>query len=240
MIDHAFLMSRRDQYKQVFPSQDFIGWYSVAKEPNSMHISIQEQVTAYSSTSLFLLLQPSMDRQAQALPIRIYEPTVEIRDRRSRSVFVEAPFAIETTEAERIAVDFSAKGNDQRPSLLFHLTSQRSAVQMLHDRVRLLSNYLVNVIDGKLPADHPTLRALASLVTQVPASENTAFREEFETEFADVQLTSYLTALTSSTSLLNDLVDKHVIYTLNRGEDKAPGPARRRGIGHRDLMERLM
>jgi len=99
---------------------------------------------------------------------------------------------------------------------------------------------LTAVIDGNLPADHPTLRALASLVTQVPASENTAFREEFETEFADVQLTSYLTALTSSTSLLNDLVDKHVIYTLSRGEDKTPGPARRRAMGHRDLMERLM
>jgi COP9 signalosome complex subunit 6 len=119
--------------KQVFPSQDFIGWYSVAAVPTSLHISLQEQVcngetqwvicllsyiqfAAYSSTPLFLMLQPDLARDAQSLPIKIYEPTVEIRDRRSRSIFVEVTFGIETTEAERIAVDFSTKGADNRPS----------------------------------------------------------------------------------------------------------------------------
>ena len=62
------------------------------------------------------MLQPDIGREAQSLPIKIYEPTVEIRDRRSRSIFIEVNFAIETTEAERIAVDFSAKGTDHRPS----------------------------------------------------------------------------------------------------------------------------
>jgi len=143
---------------------------------------------------------------------------------------------------ERIAVDFSAKGTDHRPSLLTHLTSQRSAVQMLHERIRLLSNYLSSVVEGKFPMDHPTLRAIASLISQLPAVENIAFREEFETEFSDVQLTAYLAALTSTTSLLNDLVDKHSLYALSRNEDKLPASARRRGMGPRghDFMERLM
>lgn len=44
------------------------------------------------------------------MPLKAYEPTLEIRDRKSRSVFIEAPYNVETGEAERIAVDWTAKG----------------------------------------------------------------------------------------------------------------------------------
>lgn len=61
------------------------------------------------------MLQPSnkvisADPTAQSLPFKAYEPTIEIRDRKSRSVFIEAPYSVETGEAERIAVDWTAKG----------------------------------------------------------------------------------------------------------------------------------
>lgn len=76
------------------------------------------QFIAYSSTPLLLLLQPSAlsvastsaDVTAQTLPFKAYEPTTEIRDRKTRSVFIEAPYTVETGEAERIAVDWTAKG----------------------------------------------------------------------------------------------------------------------------------
>lgn len=77
------------------------------------------QFTAYSSTPLLLILQPSTigvgspsDGTSQHLPLKAYEPTIEIRDRSSRSVFVEAPFSVETGEAERIAVDWTARGGE--------------------------------------------------------------------------------------------------------------------------------
>jgi COP9 signalosome complex subunit 6 len=62
LVDHGFLVSRRDQCtyllfewwvdckrsgnsdKQVFPSLEFIGWYSVAPHPTSRHIALHEQV----------------------------------------------------------------------------------------------------------------------------------------------------------------------------------------------------
>jgi COP9 signalosome complex subunit 6 len=73
------------------------------------------QFTNYSSTPLLLLLQPasgpiSTSVNAQILPFKAYEPTIEIRDRKSRSVFIEAAYNVETGEAERIAVDWTARG----------------------------------------------------------------------------------------------------------------------------------
>lgn len=48
----------------------------------------------------------------QALPITVYEPIVEIKDRQARTMFVEVPEKIETGEAERIAVDWTARGGE--------------------------------------------------------------------------------------------------------------------------------
>lgn len=77
-VDHAFLISRRDQCtylhqrligvsavlycwllghawpplrfldKQVFPSLEFIGWYTVALRPTSKHIALHEQARSWS------------------------------------------------------------------------------------------------------------------------------------------------------------------------------------------------
>jgi len=82
------------------------------------------QFVNYSSTPLLLLLQPasgpiSTSVNAQTLPFKAYEPTIEIRDRKSRSVFIEAAYNVETGEAERIAVDWTARGGGGGTSCQF-------------------------------------------------------------------------------------------------------------------------
>ncbi|KAJ3490504.1 hypothetical protein NLI96_g1401 [Meripilus lineatus] len=238
-VDTGFFVARRDQYKQVFPSIEFIGWYTVAAHPTAKHIALHEQFIAHSSTPLLLILQPSTVYAATelgSLPFKAYEPTVEIRDRKSRSVYVEASFSVETGEAERIAVDWTARGGERGTSLESHLQTQRAAVKMLHDRIQLLVKYLTDVIAGQAQKDHATLRALNALIASLPASENKGFREEFDTEYEDVQLTAFLTTLTKSANILNDLVDKHVVLTASR-EDRGPAGARRRGLLGRPGMD---
>ncbi|KAF7306618.1 COP9 signalosome complex subunit 6 [Mycena indigotica] len=236
VVDHGFLVSRRDQYKQVFPSLEFIGWYTVAQRPTSRHIALHEQFTGYCSTPLLLTLQPAMslvassDVNAQNLPFKAYEPTIELRDRKSRSVFIEVPFSVETGEAERIAVDWTARGGGSGTSLESHLHTQRAAVKMLHDRIMVLVRYVSELVAGRAHKDHATLRALSALIASLPATENLAFRQEFETEYEDVQLTAFLSSLTKSANILNDLVDKHIVVTSGNHE-RGPGGPRRRGMG---------
>ena len=134
------------------------------------------QFTPYSATPLLLILQPSTvfahaasstssDSLQSSLPFRAFEPTVDMRDRKSRSVFVEASFTVETGEAERIAVDWTARGGSGGTScehfvadslesctdilaVESHLTTQRAAVKMLHDRILLLTKYVTDVLAG--------------------------------------------------------------------------------------------
>jgi len=236
-VDHGFLVSRRDQYKQVFPSLEFIGWYSVAPQPTARHTTLHEQFTGYCSTPLLLLLQPSAtgastsDVNAQTLPFKAYEPTIEIRDRKSRSVYIEVPFNVETGEAERIAVDWTARGGGRGTSLESHLQTQRAAVKMLHDRILVLVQYVTEAIAGQKQKDHATLRSLSALIASLPASEHPGFRKEFETEFEDVQLTAFLSTMTKSANILNDLVDKHLVLIAGSHNERGLGGGRRRGPG---------
>ncbi|KAF8202942.1 maintenance of mitochondrial structure and function-domain-containing protein [Pholiota molesta] len=233
LVDHEFLVSRRDQYKQVFPSLEFIGWYTVTARPTPQHIALHEQFTGYCSTPLLLILQPSLaltsstDVNAQTLPFKAYEPTIELRDRKSRSVYIEVPYNVETGEAERIAVDWTARGGGSGTSLESHLQTQRSAVKMLHERILVLIKYVTEVIAGTAKSDPSILRSMVALLASLPASENKHFREEFDTEYEDVQLTAFLSSLTKSTNILNDLVDKHIVLT--SGKEERGGPRRRMG-----------
>ncbi|KAG8991343.1 hypothetical protein FRB90_001388, partial [Tulasnella sp. 427] len=215
-VDHGFFAARKEQYKQVFPSLDFVGWYSVAVNPTANHISIHEQLLGYHPTPLLLTLQPtSTDQQKDSgvLPFKAYEPTVEIRDRKSRNVYIEAPYKIETGEAERIAVDSTAKGGAGSGTLTSHLQTQRAAIKMLHDRIQALVEYVTNCVAETAQKDHEILRSLAALVASLPASENKYFRSEFEDEQSDVLLTTYLSTLTKQQNILNDVVDKYITMT---------------------------
>ncbi|KAG8885662.1 hypothetical protein FRB97_000105 [Tulasnella sp. 331] len=241
-VDHAFLTTRREQYKQVFPSLDFIGWYTVATTPTAHHIALHDQFIAYTTTPILLVLSPSSTQEqkdTQTLPFKAYEPTVEIRDRKSRTVFIEAPFKIETGEAERIAVDWTAKGGASGGSLSSHLQTQRAAIKMLHDRILTLVDYVMQVLNSSAQKDHDVLRSLSALVASLPASENKHFREEFEAEKADVILTSYLSTMTKAQNILNDVMDKYLVMTeTGRERDNLPGgprgkrrPGESRGAG---------
>ncbi|KAG8746722.1 hypothetical protein FRC10_004026 [Ceratobasidium sp. 414] len=200
-IDHGFLTTRRDQYKQVFPALEILGWYTYAPTPTQLHVTLSEQFGTYTSSPLLLMLTPTSNEaqgQLETLPLVAFESTIEIKDRKSRTVFQEVSWKIQTGEAERIAVDWTARGGGGED-------------------------------DCKVTKNHEVLRALKALVASLPASENSAFRDEFSTEYADVQLTSYLSSLTKSASILNDIIDKHILIA-GRGDEAGRG-GRRRGMG---------
>lgn len=81
------------------------------------------QFSLYCSNPLLLILQPihavGPNVSLGHLPFKAYEPTIEIRDRSSRSVYIEASFNVETGEAERIAVDTTARGGEGGTSRTF-------------------------------------------------------------------------------------------------------------------------
>lgn len=130
-------------------------------------------------------------------------------------------------------------------SVISHLQNQRAAIQMLHTRIGVIISYLESLIAGKegCKVDYPILRSIQALVSSLPASEHKTFREEFQQEYADVQLTAYLSTLTKTANILNDVriisaslmlyslsqvVDKYALMT-HREDDRRGGAGRMGG-----------
>mgnify|MGYP001570106091 CR=1 FL=1 len=113
------------------PPLDFVGWYTLIAPsgPTDYHLAIQETLSNLNGPEtpcilLGFLPSESLSKSSnEALPITIYESIAKPADNRAagqdvemaqdsspRSVFAELPYVIETGEAERIAIDFVARG----------------------------------------------------------------------------------------------------------------------------------
>lgn len=131
----------------------------------------------FVATPLLVMLTQCgcVNPKLQSLPIKAYEPTIEVHERKSRNVYVEISLKIETGEAERIAVDWTARdgaggGSCKSPRscpserlsdkrlphsflivalVVSHLQTQRAAIQMLQSRISVLVKYVSSVLAGK-------------------------------------------------------------------------------------------
>lgn len=133
-VDPEWFVARLQQMKDVHkdPPLDFIGWYTLiaSSGPTTHHLAIQEQLSTINGPEtpcILLGFHPSESLSLSSngsLPITIYQPIakpsssrpaghdVEMADDDTKptSLFVELPYFIETGEAERIAIDFVARG----------------------------------------------------------------------------------------------------------------------------------
>lgn len=116
-----------DPVKQVFPTFDFLGWYSVGSTPTPADMAIHKQVrkplllswdsqlTHWSAGQFFehnetpLFLQLSSITSTKELPVAIYESAIELVNQAAEVVFIKASYEIATGEAERVAVDHVSK-----------------------------------------------------------------------------------------------------------------------------------
>ncbi|CAG8617238.1 13478_t:CDS:2 [Ambispora gerdemannii] len=221
IIDKEYFTTKQEQFRQVFPQFDFLGWYTLGPYPLPDHIEIHKQLQEYNESPLFLQMNPQEIVTSKNLPITVYESIIDIIDGQANMLFIKAQYKIETGEAERIAVDHVARASSgdgvEGSSLIAHLTTQGNAIKMLHTRVKMLHRYLVDYKKGELEADHDILRQISSLCNRMPTFEGSEFREEFLTEYNDVLLTSYLATITKGTNSINELVDKFNIATHNQG-----------------------
>ncbi|KAG1461665.1 hypothetical protein G6F55_003435 [Rhizopus delemar] len=216
LLDKTFLLYKLDQLKQVFPTLDFMGWYSIGIQPTELDLKLHEQFLGVNESSLFLQMNPAaLVNGTKQFPIEIYEPIMDMVDGNyTRLVFIKTSYKLETGEAERIAIDHVAKPSSTTSdtslgnALVSHLTTQRNAIAMLHSRIQFLHEYLQDVKSGLMPVDHNLLRQISSVCKRSTVLEKKAFDDQFSTEYNDVLLVAYLASITKGLNIVNDLTDK--------------------------------
>ena len=101
-------------------------------------------------------------------------------------LFIELEYTLATEEAERIGVDHIAKhssNNTQVQSVVAdHLSVQYSAISLLHNRIRVIYEYVKAVKDKRtLKKNNEILREIQSLCQRLPVMNSPNFYKEFYT-----------------------------------------------------------
>jgi len=213
VLDLAYFKQKQEQFRKVFPTYDFLGWYSSGSEAQLSDIDIQKQVLEYNESPLYLVLNPHIPPTAKELPITIYESELHVVNDQPTMLFAKTTYKIETMEAERISVDHVAHvtpggGGADGSRLITHLTSLHNAIKMLNLRIKIIQQFLKATQKNEIPKDHGLLRQVASLCNRLPAINTENFKEDFLNEYNDALLVTYLATITKGTSSINELVDK--------------------------------
>jgi len=211
-LDVEYFQEKTEQFKQVFPNLDFLGWYNTSQKPTEEHTRIHQQFVPFNEGPLYLQLDPLISPTAKDLPIVVFESYLEISGENRKMSFVEIPYKIETGEAERLAVNhvanLSDSGNPNESKLTSTLSSQKNAIRMLHVRAKTLLVYLQDVKAGKVPVDHHILREIGSLCNRLPITESDSFKEDLVKEYNDVLLVSYLATITKGLNSTHEMIEK--------------------------------
>ncbi|KAJ3041089.1 COP9 signalosome complex subunit 6 [Rhizophlyctis rosea] len=235
LIDDACFNARQDQFKQVFPDYDLLGWYSTGLKPTPSDIHVHQQFLQYNESSLFLKMNPTAAAHSKDLPITIYESVVDMAAGATQLMFVKLQYKVETGEAERLAVEHVAHATDvdagEGSGSIAHLTSQQNAIKMLHSRVKLLHTYVAAVEAGQIPRDHNIMRQISSMCNRLPTIDSPEFREELLVSHNDVLLMTYLADITKGTNSIHELVHKHNVVNERRQHHHRSGPGPRAGLG---------
>jgi len=226
VIDRDYYQTKEQQFKQVFQTMDFLGWYTTGDVPTPLDIHVQKQISEINESPIFLKLNP-LTRNAD-LPVSVFESVIDLVNGETTMLFVQLPYVLATEEAERIGVDHVARvsnADSMECSLVAeHLQAQHSAIKMLHSRVKLILDYVKAAERGEVPICHNALRLAYSLCHRLPVMQPSRFKPDFYEQCNDVNLITYLGMITKGCeeahqfiNRFNLLHEKHAVSRRMRG-----------------------
>ena len=120
------------------------------------------------------------------LPVSVYESVIDIVSGDVTMLFIELEFTLATEEAERIGVDHIAKHSCSnsmvQSSVAEHLNAQYSAISLLHNRIKVIYEYVKEVKENKgMKKNNEILREIQSMCHRLPVINSPNFYKEFYT-----------------------------------------------------------
>ncbi|KAL0587507.1 hypothetical protein ABG067_002803 [Albugo candida] len=213
-IDRDFLSGRLNQFSQVFPDYELLGWYSTGPNEFEMDITIHKTMMEFNESPLFLVMDPSMQsgNEKRKLPVYLYESELHVMNGVPKMLFVQIAFKIETSETEGIAIDHISKvtptSDSNRSSVHPHLGNVRDAIMMLSRQIGILVQYLDDIQSNDVTIDHGLLHQISTICNQLPAMGSNSFELASIKDHVDAKCVAYLAALTKGAQSTNTVTER--------------------------------
>mmetsp|Transcript_25226 Transcript_25226/g.50558 ORF Transcript_25226/g.50558 Transcript_25226/m.50558 type:complete len:177 (+) Transcript_25226:1-531(+) len=151
--------------------------------------------------------------QSEELPVKVYDATAHLDAGTLKVDWNEVPYAIDTLEAERIAINHVAKtataaAAGHNSDFTQHTSGLANSVVMLNNRVKELLEYMQDVKAKRVPRNHDVLRQMLSICHALKATQKGALQQEFGSEYNDASLIVLLSSLTKASANTSNLLEK--------------------------------
>lgn len=196
-------------YQRVNGKEDIVGWYTTSimgKDVNFnscvMHGFYEQEVKdgGGGHSAIHLVMDPSLD-----------EGKVSIRAYISKNIklgeilqFKEIPVEIVASPAERVGVNAIIRSTiDQKsgkpiadPPALGQIVPLHDSIKELYHRISAISDYVDNVVDGKIAKDSEIGLKIANALSSIPHVDPASFDRMFNNSVQDMLMVSSLSKLT--------------------------------------------
>jgi len=135
----------------------------------------------------------------EALPIAIY----------SHNLGVIQKYKIQSDTAETVAVVHTAQevvDQKEGSKLVHHYENVHRGLMMMRERLQLITAYVVACQEGKVKPNNRTLRNIKGICNRLPSMQTAKFKNEFQGEFNDTMLLTYLSSITKNSSSLGAIM----------------------------------
>jgi COP9 signalosome complex subunit 6 len=225
-IDLEYLSMKKQQYAQIFPKYELIGWYTTSTQhPFSLRIynSLIESTLVESPLCLVLDATFSVSNaqtQSNPLPVFVYEPEVHVGPTGVQVEFQARKYTVVSGDAERVGVDHVSSLRDPRAAgtatIVPALQRFRAAFIKLRERVTSVHDSLDAAISAHaqdpeaaqqwILANSALLRRASSLSDQLVHISSRMHTDDFWCAANNVLLETYCASMTHALAQADKLL----------------------------------
>eukprot|EP01097_Dermamoeba_algensis_P008981 TRINITY_DN618_c0_g3_i3.p1 TRINITY_DN618_c0_g3~~TRINITY_DN618_c0_g3_i3.p1 ORF type:complete len:263 (-),score=81.98 TRINITY_DN618_c0_g3_i3:252-1040(-) len=212
-------------FKKVSANENVVGWYSTGPKIRPNDLDINEVFRRYVPNPVFVIIdvQPT----ELGIPTKAYVTVEELKEdgKTKKLEFKHVPSEIGAFEAEEVGVEHLLR--DIKDTTISTLASsiheKLLSLRSLRTHLEEMRDYLVKVVDGKLPVNQQILSQVQDIFNLLPGVTDPDVIRSMSVKTNDMMVVIYLASLVRSVIALHNLINNKLA---NREQEK-----RAEGIG---------
>merc|ERR1712087_252075 len=210
-LDHNFHETMYAMFKKVHGKERVVGWYSTGPKIKPSDLNIHELYRRYCPEPVLVV----MDVQPKDLELPM-EAYYSIQEQTSDEVFKRTFLHVNSTvgayEAEEVGVEHLLRDikNASASTLAVRVGDKIAALKGLALRLKEISEYLKQVVAGKLPMNKEIVYQLQEVFNLLPDQDSEDLVQSFAMETNDMMLALYVGSMLRSTVALHNLINNKI------------------------------
>ncbi|XP_064608325.1 eukaryotic translation initiation factor 3 subunit F-like [Liolophura sinensis] len=205
-VDIEYARNMYDLHKKVNPSEVIVGWYSTGPEVSEHSVLIHEYYAREAKNPVHLTVDTTVKINKMAIKAFI-SSSIGVPGKTVGTMFTPLPVEVAYFEPERVGVDLIQLGkfNPKRSvNMVSDLKQVETASGKIQDMLKVVLQFVEDVLSGKRPADNIIGRQLMQLVNTVPQIDPEEFESMLNSNMKDLLMVVYLSNLTRTQLALNE------------------------------------